>query len=113
MLPPLKAVMVALSVLIQNYDVCPSQHLVPPISDRLLQRTAANADQIGEIEERVRSLGGILARPVDDQDSEEKARRRALRRFVILIREIPVHHSITSIIQQGIGQNRCKAPTAF
>ncbi|KAF9785144.1 hypothetical protein BJ322DRAFT_1108609 [Thelephora terrestris] len=60
---PLKAVVGALSVLIKNYD-----------------QTADNTDRIKEIEERVDSLGGILASPVGDQDDEEKARRGALRK---------------------------------
>lgn len=85
MLPPLKAVAVALSVLIKNYDV---RH--PPAScsmnlstaDGFQQQTTANTDQIREVEERVQSLDEILTNPVDGQDSHEKARREALRRFV-------------------------------
>ena len=48
-----------------------------------MQQTAANADQVGEVEERIRSLGGILTYPVGDQDGEEKARRDILREFVL------------------------------
>ena len=44
----------------------------------------ANADQIRDLEERIQSLslGEALASPVGDQDSEENARREALRKFV-------------------------------
>ena len=42
-----------------------------------------------DIEERVKSLAGTLASPVGDQDSEEKARRKALREFVVLLFEKP------------------------
>ena len=62
------------------------QHLVLSIADSFLQQTAANADQIRELNERVRSMGGILAYPVSDKDSEEKARREALRGYVPLPR---------------------------
>ena len=51
-------------------------------ADRFLQQTAANAQQIRDIEERVQSLAGVLASPICDEDSEEKARREALQRFV-------------------------------
>ena len=53
------------------------------IADHLLQQTTANADQIREVDERIQSLDGILTYPVDDQDSEEKARRKVLRKFVL------------------------------
>lgn len=39
-------------------------------------------ERIREIEERVQSLSEILASPVGDQDNEEKARRKALRKYV-------------------------------
>ena len=81
LLPPLKAVMAALSVLIKNYDVSPPQYPTLLIVDRFLQQTAANAEQIREIEERVQSLGDVLATQVVDQDIEEKARREALKKF--------------------------------
>ena len=80
---PLKAVVGALSVLIKNYDVGPNWHLVPLTVNRCLQQTAANADQVTEVEERIRSLGEILAHPIGDHDNEEKARREGLRRFVL------------------------------
>ena len=48
-----------------------------------LQQTADNADQIKEIEERVQSLGEVLASPVGVRDDAEKARRNALRKLVI------------------------------
>ena len=41
---------------------------------------AANAEQIRDIEERVQSLGKVLASPVREQDGEEKARREDLRK---------------------------------
>ena len=51
-------------------------------TDRSIQQTTANADLIRGVEERIQSLCGILAYPVDDQDREEKARREILRKFV-------------------------------
>ena len=48
-----------------------------------MQQTADNADQIRELEERVESLGEVLASPVGDRDNKEKARRNALRKSVI------------------------------
>ena len=47
------------------------------------QQTTDNADQIGEIEERVQSLRKVLESPVGDRDNEEKARRGALRKSVM------------------------------
>jgi hypothetical protein len=61
-------------------------------ADRFLQQTTANAEQIKDIEERVQSLSEVLASPVGDQDSEEKARREALRRFVP-----PLQETLTSL----------------
>ena len=55
-----------------------------------LQQTAANAQQIGDIEERAESLAEVLASPVCDDDIEENARREALRKFV------PQHSKISS-----------------
>ena len=52
--------------------------------NRTLKQTAANAEQIKDVEERVQSLGEVLASPVGDRDTEEKARRETLRRFVFL-----------------------------
>ena len=48
-----------------------------------MQQTADNADQIGELEERVEALGEVLASPVGERDIGEKARRNALRKSVI------------------------------
>ena len=59
-------------------------------ADRFTQQTTANEQQIKDIEERVQSLAGVLTSPICDQDSEEKARREALRRFV------PQHNAILS-----------------
>ena len=50
-------------------------------TDPFFQQTAANADQVKDIEERVQSLGEVLASQVGDRDKEEKARRKALRKF--------------------------------
>ena len=79
--PPLKAVMGALSVLIKNTEVSLPQHL-QSIAEHTSQQSSGNADKIRGVEERIRSLGSILAHLVDDQDNEEKARREILRRFV-------------------------------
>ena len=51
-------------------------------------------DQVGEVEKRIRSLGGILTCPIGYQDCEEKARREDLRRFVLPIHEVLVHNLI-------------------
>lgn len=70
---------------------------------RLLQTTTANIDQIREIERRVRSLDGVLTRPVGDQDSEEKARREALREFVL-----PPSSDVGALLtlfHKGVGRN--------
>ena len=83
MLPPLKAVMVALSVLMKNCDVGLPQHLALLTPNHFLQQTVANVEQIRELEERIQSLRGVLTFPVSEQDNEEKARRGVLRRFVL------------------------------
>jgi hypothetical protein len=57
-------------------------------ADRFPQQTAANTEQIRDIEERIQSLAEVLASPMNDQDSEEKARRKALRKFVPLRSEM-------------------------
>ena len=44
---------------------------------------AANAEQVRDIEERVQSLGEVLASPVREQDDGEKARREDLRKCVL------------------------------
>lgn len=59
------------------------QHLLQSIADGFSQQTAANKDQIREVEERIQSLGEILAYPIGEQDSDEKARRESLKRFVL------------------------------
>lgn len=58
-------------------------------ADRFLQQSTANAEQIRDIEERVQSLAEVLASPVGDQDSEEKARREALRKFALYPSKVP------------------------
>ena len=65
--------------------------LIPLTAYRVLQQTTANTEQIKDIEERIQSLGEVLASPVGDRDSEEKARREALRRFMLLLQEPHVH----------------------
>jgi len=40
-----------------------------------------------EIEDRIHSLADVLTLPVDGQDNAEKARRKALRKFVLLHNE--------------------------
>ena len=60
------------------------------IAHCFLQQTAANAQQIGDIEARVESLAEVLASPVCDDGIEENARREALRKFV------PQHNKISS-----------------
>ena len=66
-------------------------YLVSLTADRFLQQTTANEQQIGDIEERVRSLAGVLTPSVCDEDREEKARREALRRFVPQHNKKPSH----------------------
>ena len=56
--------------------------LIPLTTDCILQQTIANAEQMKDIGERVKSLRELLASPVGDQDTGEKARRTALRKFV-------------------------------
>ena len=51
-------------------------------TDNFPQQTTANAEQIRDIEERIQSFAEVLASPVSDQDSEEKARKKALRKLV-------------------------------
>jgi len=42
-----------------------------------------------DIEDRIQSLADVLAFPVGDQDNAEKARRKALRKYVLLHSETP------------------------
>ena len=58
------------------------KHLVSLTAHRALQQTIANVSQIEDIEERIQSLGDVLASPVSEQDAEEKARREVLRKYV-------------------------------
>jgi hypothetical protein len=83
---------------------------VPPTIDCFLKQTTANADQVDELEERIRSLSlsEALASPLDDHDNEEKARREALRKRVpVLSRDIDtslitlaIHRRLTGIITE-------------
>ena len=83
---PLKAVVGAMFVLMKNYDVS-----LPCLrADRFLilhllpfQQTVDNVDGVKEIKRRVRSLSGVLASPVSEDDYAEKVRRVELRRFVL------------------------------
>ena len=98
---PLKAVLGALTVLIRNYDVSPLQVSVLLTADRFLQQTAANAEQIREIEERVQSLADVFASPVNDQDSGEKARRETLRKYVLLQRSLSALLKLHQLSTEG------------
>ena len=69
--------------------------LVPLTADRILQQTIANAQLIEDIEDRVESLREILASPVGDQDTDEKARRTALRKFVF-----PLQSCMNTLLNQ-------------
>lgn len=109
---PLKAVLGALTVLIRNYDVSPLQASVLLTADRFLQQTAANAEQIREIEERLQSLADVFASPVNDQDSGEKARRETLRKYV-LFNEASVHYSNYINYPQKVGWGCRKAWTTI
>ena len=61
------------------------------IADCFLQQTAANAQQIRDIEERVQSLVAVLASLICNKDGREKTRREALRRSMPQHSEIPSH----------------------
>ena len=61
-------------------------------ADNSLQQTTANAEQIRDIEERAKSLAGVLAPPVSNQDSEEKVRREVLRKSVFHYSEMPAQY---------------------
>jgi hypothetical protein len=102
---PLKAVVGALSVLLKNYDVGTPKYLIQSAAYRSLQQTTANADQIIDIQRRVQSLSEVLASPVFDQDSDEKARRDALRKLVlhpwkdsIYLNHIFLHRKLAGIV---------------
>lgn len=83
MLLPLKVGVGALSILLKNYDVSTTKCVTLSATRSVLQQTTANADQIRNIEGRVQSLGEVLASPLAHHDSEEKARREALRKSVL------------------------------
>ena len=78
-----------------------SHSLILLTADCVLQQTIANAEQINDIEERIESLGEILAFPVGDWDAEEKARRTALKKFVFLLQESVVH-LITFLVRRKL-----------
>ena len=109
---PLKAVVGALSVLIKNYDASPPQTPFLLTIDRFLQQTAANADRIRDIEERVRSLDEVLTSLVGDQDKEEMARRGALRKFArVWFRSASTYLNQIGYSQE-VGWYHCQAQTA-
>ena len=89
-----------------------AQHLTMFTTDRSIQQTTANADLIRGVEERIQSLCGILAYPVDDQDREEKARREILRKFVFSLQEQRVGLSSHRFSQEVSWSHR-KAQTTF
>lgn len=106
---PLKAVVGALSVLLQNYDVSTSHGLSKSSTHRFfkfLQQHIANAEQFKEVNKRVQSLSQVLTSPVDDQDIDEKARRETLRRFVFSLEadtgtpsnRLLVHRALVGVI---------------
>ena len=79
-----------------------------------LQQTADNADQIKEIEERVQSLGEVLASPVGVRDDAEKARRNALRKLVISPLDKHWHFLNISLgYPQEVRQDNGEARAAF
>ena len=86
-------------------------YLILLTADRFLQQTAANGDQIRDIEERVQSLCGVLAYPVGDQDGEEKARREVLRRFVSPPSESAGTPLNRVVHPQEVSWDYCKAQT--
>ena len=67
-----------------------------------MQQTAANEEQIRDIEERIQSLADVLASPMGDQDDAENARRRALRKFVFFHNEMSTYCLIVSIIPRKL-----------
>ena len=83
-LPPLKAVVGAMSILIKNFDVSVSlsqaENLI--LTFFFHQQTSDNAESVKEIERRVKSLSSTLTSAVSGDDYAEKARRLELRRFV-------------------------------
>ena len=80
---PLKAVVGAMSALMKNYDVSVLfTNTFSSFDCFLLQQMSDNAENMKGIERRVHSLYGVLAAPVSEDDSAEKARRVELRRFV-------------------------------
>ena len=81
---PRKAVVGALAVLIRNYDV---EYIQAPRSIGYSPFLAAYHCQWGTDQGyrgKVQSLAEVLASPANDQDSEERTRREALRKFVLL-----------------------------
>ena len=107
--PPLKAVLGALSVLIQSCDVSSHKPFHPLTANHTLQQTTANMEQIKDTEERIQSLSEILTSPVDDQDTNEKARRAALRKFVLLLFKLHEQSSEPVGFTQDVGGDCCQA----
>ena len=89
---PLKAVAGALSVLIKNYDVsvsCCGPNIPSYFPCFPPQQTSDNADNLKEIERRVRSLSSVLASPISEDDYAEKGRRMELQMFVTSHTNVP------------------------
>lgn len=101
MFPPLKAVTVALSVLMANYDVNPPRCPILLSTKSSLQQARANTEQVKDIDERVQSLYEVLSSPVGDQDFEEKARRESLRMSVYSLQGTPTHTNPIDYIQEA------------
>jgi len=86
---PLRAVVGAMSALVEYHDVS-APHFVKLNTSLILclfppcfQQTSDNAENVKEMERRVQSLSGALASPVNEGDYAEKWRRVVLRRFVL------------------------------
>ena len=87
MFPPLKAVVGAMSVLFQNYDVSVSRPRTEHPSTYTLvslQQTTDNGEAVKDIERRVHLLSSVLTSPINEDDYAEKARRMGLRRSVFV-----------------------------
>jgi hypothetical protein len=72
----------------------PSSNPIDCWSDSFLQQTTANADRIRDVEQRIQLLGVKLKYPVGDRDNDEKARRKAFKRFVLP----PLRHIAVSLV---------------
>ena len=73
-----------------------------------MQQTFANAEQINDIEERIESLSEILAFPAGHQDTEEMARRTALRKLVFALQE-----ALTNLIASVVSRKLVRIVTVL